>query len=147
MPAENKTPNIQLNQWLGNEYPKRQDFVDDNLKIDNAVKAISDANSHLAGIGRTTETVKGNADNLIAHLAENMPHKAQAELDEYITRTDDKISKIELKLGSTVKYTENISRTDGKITSYEEIADGITITSTINRGTDGKITSITKAVS
>ena len=34
MPSTNKTPNLQLNQWAGNEYVKRQDFVDDNNKID-----------------------------------------------------------------------------------------------------------------
>ncbi|MCF6466334.1 hypothetical protein [Clostridium sp. Cult2] len=37
MPSEIKTPNIGLNQWQGNEYPKRQDFVDDNLKIDTEI--------------------------------------------------------------------------------------------------------------
>lgn len=31
----------------------------------------------LAGAGRTTETVKGNADALAAHLAETMPHRYQ----------------------------------------------------------------------
>lgn len=36
MPSTNKTPNLQLNQWAGNEYVKRQDFVDDNNKIDEA---------------------------------------------------------------------------------------------------------------
>lgn len=36
MPSENKTANLGLNQWLGNEYPKRTDFVEDNKKIDDA---------------------------------------------------------------------------------------------------------------
>lgn len=39
MPSENKTPNIGLNQWEGNEYIKRQDFVDDNALIDAAIQA------------------------------------------------------------------------------------------------------------
>lgn len=34
MPSEIKTPNIGLNQWSGNEYVKRQDFVNDNTIID-----------------------------------------------------------------------------------------------------------------
>ncbi|HAR86519.1 MAG TPA: hypothetical protein DCR69_12380 [Clostridium sp.] len=34
MPSANKTPNIGLNNWEGNEYVKRQDFINDNLKID-----------------------------------------------------------------------------------------------------------------
>lgn len=36
MPSANKTPKLGLNQWLGNEYVKRQDFVEDNKKIDDA---------------------------------------------------------------------------------------------------------------
>ncbi len=43
MPSENKTPNLGLNQWQGNEYIKRQDFVEDNLKIDTAVNEVDDA--------------------------------------------------------------------------------------------------------
>ena len=34
MPAKNKT-SLGLNQWLGNEYPKRIDFVEDNKIIDD----------------------------------------------------------------------------------------------------------------
>ena len=103
----------------------------------------------LAGTGRTIETVKGNADDLKTHLADTAPHKAAMELDEYITRDiSGKITKYELKSGSTVKYTENIIRdSQGKVTGYAEMADGVTITSTINRGSDGKISTITKAVS
>ncbi|MDF2546155.1 MAG: PaBG [Anaerosolibacter sp.] len=48
MPSINKTPNLGLNQWGGNENPKRQDFVDDNATIDAAVKANTDAiNGHI----------------------------------------------------------------------------------------------------
>ena len=43
MPSENKTPNYGLNQWQGNEYPKRQDFVDDNATIDAQMKDNEDA--------------------------------------------------------------------------------------------------------
>lgn len=35
MPSANKTPNLDLNQWTGNEYVKRDDFFQDNKKIDN----------------------------------------------------------------------------------------------------------------
>ncbi|WP_461612618.1 type II toxin-antitoxin system RelE/ParE family toxin [Clostridium sp. Marseille-QA1073] len=43
MSSENKTPNLQLNQWKGNEYPKRADFIDDNKKIDEAYKELKDS--------------------------------------------------------------------------------------------------------
>lgn len=42
MPSENRTPNLGLNQWQGNEYPKRVDFNEDNLKIDTEVKKAQD---------------------------------------------------------------------------------------------------------
>lgn len=58
MPAANKTDNIELNQWLGNEYPKREDFNADNLKIDTAIKEAS--------------------DDLATHLADTAPHGAVA---------------------------------------------------------------------
>lgn len=42
MPSKNKTTNLGLNQWQGNEYVKRQDFVDDNKLIDDAFGKISE---------------------------------------------------------------------------------------------------------
>nr|DAJ10319.1 MAG TPA: hypothetical protein [Caudoviricetes sp.] len=39
MPSENKTPHYGLNQWQGNEYPKRADFNEDNDLIDAALTA------------------------------------------------------------------------------------------------------------
>jgi hypothetical protein len=38
MPSINKTENYGLNQWTGNEYPKRIDFVQDNLIVDGILK-------------------------------------------------------------------------------------------------------------
>ncbi len=43
MSSENKTPNLELNQWNGNEYPKRIDFIEDNKKIDDAYKELKDS--------------------------------------------------------------------------------------------------------
>ncbi|WP_291578663.1 hypothetical protein [Clostridium sp. UBA6640] len=43
MSSENKTPNLELNQWSGNEYPKRIDFIEDNKKIDEAYKELKDS--------------------------------------------------------------------------------------------------------
>lgn len=48
MPSANKTQNYGLNQWQANEYPKRQDFVDDNAIIDEALKEIADAAANAA---------------------------------------------------------------------------------------------------
>lgn len=36
MPSQKKTKNLKLNQWQSNEYPKMEDFNEDNQKIDDA---------------------------------------------------------------------------------------------------------------
>lgn len=41
MPSLLKTDFLQLNKWAGNEYPKREDFVSDNEKIDAFADDIS----------------------------------------------------------------------------------------------------------
>jgi hypothetical protein len=51
MPSANKTPNYELNQWQGNEYPKRQDFVEDNEKIDAALTPTADSSQVPIGNG------------------------------------------------------------------------------------------------
>ena len=43
MASTNKTTNYELNQWLGNDYIKREDFNNDNELIDSALKANADA--------------------------------------------------------------------------------------------------------
>lgn len=48
----------------------------DNMDIiDAEMKANSDKIDNLAGTGRTIETVKGNADALVSHEADAMPHQ------------------------------------------------------------------------
>lgn len=49
MPSQNKTPNYDLNQWQGTDYPLRSDFNDDNSKIDAALKALADGKLNLTG--------------------------------------------------------------------------------------------------
>ena len=43
MASTNHTPNLNLNQWAANDEVKRQDFNDDNAKIDAAVAAANTA--------------------------------------------------------------------------------------------------------
>jgi len=103
MPSENKTPNIGLNQWQGNENVKRQDFVEDNLIIDEAltqleiksgdlnllttenktslVSAINEVNSKEVDLTSVNERIDENvnqigilSDELTTHKAEQMPH-------------------------------------------------------------------------
>lgn len=87
MPSENKTPNYGLNQWQGNEYVKRQDFVDDNLKIDTELKRIENKVDGIevpvTSINDKTGAVTLSAFDVGAaskiefdeHLADTMPHR------------------------------------------------------------------------
>ena len=47
MPSSNKTPTLQLNQWQGSDYPKKDDFNADNSKVDAAfAQHIADTTLH-----------------------------------------------------------------------------------------------------
>ena len=96
MASINKTVNIGLNQWAGNEYPKRQDFVDDNLKIDTEIKALD--------------------NSLVAHKAENA---TQAHLPKNVGLSDvDNIKQMPISGGDFTgisKAYPNTSHTVGQV--------------------------------
>ena len=37
MPSTNKTQVLNLNKWIATDHPKREDFVNDNVLIDDAI--------------------------------------------------------------------------------------------------------------
>ena len=87
MPAINKT-SLGLNQWLGNEYPKRIDFVEDNKIIDDElikrVKYTDIATDTTAGIVKFgTET--GNAID-----AETWKQAIGHSLGGYVSKVESK---------------------------------------------------------
>jgi hypothetical protein len=43
MPSSNKTQHLNLNRWLGTDKPKKDDFNEDNQKIDNAWNTLNEA--------------------------------------------------------------------------------------------------------
>lgn len=69
MPSANKTPKLGLNQWLGNEYVKRQDFVEDNKKIDDAFTELEETvkNIDLS----STKVTRPNGTNVEESLSAN----------------------------------------------------------------------------
>lgn len=69
MPSTKKTSNINLNQWTGNEYVKRQDFCDDNLIIDTEIKKNSDKIGNLPNLKTTKKDNLVNAINEVQELA------------------------------------------------------------------------------
>ena len=67
MPSLLKTAFLQLNKWAGNEYPKREDFVSDNEKIDAFADDIS---SQMAQMGNNDKEARNAINNLKFELEE-----------------------------------------------------------------------------
>lgn len=76
MPSVNKTPNIGLNNWKGNEFPKRQDFVDDNFKIDEEIHNLKTKVENIDTTAEKTTIKDANnyftSDNVEGALSEIM---------------------------------------------------------------------------
>ncbi len=74
------TPKLGLKKPLGNEFVSRAaycenlDILDANTSKAEDLIVAMDGIADLAGEGRTTETVKRNADALAAHLTDNVSH-------------------------------------------------------------------------
>ena len=70
MPSENKTTNIGLNQWQGNENLRRQDLVDDNAAIDAAIgnRTIDDAKIPNANDNTSLSTLLSWLGNMIKSI-------------------------------------------------------------------------------
>lgn len=108
MPSEIKTPNIGLNQWQGNEYVKRQDFVDDNNKIDNEIgkikkqmESISTDASSITYDNTTSELESDNVQDAIDEVnekAKSALSKASANETSILQQGKD-ISAIQKELG------------------------------------------------
>lgn len=64
MPSLLKTAFLQLNKWAGNEYPKREDFVSDNEKIDvfasNVSSQMAQRVTQTAFSGHTSNTTNAH---------------------------------------------------------------------------------------
>lgn len=106
MPAINKT-SLGLNQWLGNEYPKRIDFVEDNKIIDDEltkrVKYTDVATETKEGIARIhpLDTVENQSNELKNMVAKNL----QSQISDFIkTLNNDEI----LTAKSLVKYLSKL---------------------------------------
>lgn len=103
-----------------------QDVLDDEA-AGNLLNMIND----LAGEGRTTETVKGNADALAAHLAEKVHQKeihglrATSGKLEYYTGTEWKTVSGGLPVGNVIDFTATAE--DAKVTLKWQDPPDVTI--------------------
>lgn len=100
MPSSKKTPNIGLNDWTGNEYVKRQDFCDDNLKIDTE---IGNLKKSMENIDLVDSKVK--VTDLNNKFTGTTLDKVLDEIDDKIIDTSYKVDNIDMS-ASKVKYTD-----------------------------------------
>ena len=106
MPAQKKT-SLGLNQWIGSEYPKRIDFVEDNKIINDElikrVKYTDVATETKEGIARihSLDTVENQSNELQNMVAKNL----QSQILDFIkTLNNDEI----LTAKSLVKYLSKL---------------------------------------
>ncbi len=93
MPSEIKTPNIGLNQWQGNEYVKRQDFVDDNNKIDNEIGKIKKQMESIS-----TDASSITYDNSVSELESDNVQDAIDEVNAKANANETSISSLKNKV-------------------------------------------------
>ncbi len=89
MPSKNKTPNIGLNQWKGNEYAKREDFINDNLIIDREIKDLQ----------KKADEVEQNAKNYTDTTAFKKVDKVagkELSTEDYTTTDKNKLAGIQV---------------------------------------------------
>ena len=106
MPAQKKT-SLGLNQWIGSEYPKRIDFVEDNKIIDDElikrVKYTDVATETKEGIARihSLDTVENQSNELQNMIANNL----HSQVSDFIKNLNhDEI----LTVKSLVKYLSKL---------------------------------------
>lgn len=116
MPSENKTTNIGLNQWQGNENLRRQDLVDDNAAIDAVIgnrtiddTKIPNANNStslstlLSWLGSMIKSITGKTswrtapvksieqlnNDVVTHSADNTAHGVGNKVDKSLATAAD----------------------------------------------------------
>ena len=104
MPSSKKTPNIGLNDWTGNEYVKRQDFCDDNNKIDTEIGKLKES---IKNIDLVDNKVK--VTDLNNKFTGTTLDKVLDEIDDNIKGNTDKINNIDLA-ANKVKYTDTTTQ-------------------------------------
>ena len=106
MPAQKKTT-LGLNQWIGSEYPKRIDFVEDNKIIDDEllkrVEYTDTATEEKKGIAQihSLDTVENQSNELQNIIANNL----QSQVSDFIKNLNhDEV----LTVKSLVKYLSKL---------------------------------------
>ena len=103
MPSQKKTKNLKLNQWQSNEYPKMEDFNEDNHKIDDA-------------FGKVEQKVTEGVENL--DISEKEIEFAEAAT-RILPQTGDTLKTIVAKITKYLKDLKTVAFT-GK---YSDLTD------------------------
>lgn len=73
---------MQLNKWLGSDKPKKDDFIDDNQKVDNFCKAISQSVEKLESAqtnNAALQTVTQLSNSVTSHISNTTEHITAGE--------------------------------------------------------------------
>ncbi len=89
MPSKNKTPNIGLNQWQGNEFAKREDFINDNLIIDRKIKDLQ------AKADEVEQNSKNYTDTTASKKVDKVAGK-ELSTEDYTTTDKNKLAGIQV---------------------------------------------------
>lgn len=103
MPSAKKTPNINLSQWAGNEYVKRQDFCDDNLIIDREVGELK------TNLGNKEALTTSKKDDLV--VAVNEVNKLAKENKTNVEKLVASYAEVTLETGKWSGQTYSLEAT------------------------------------
>lgn len=130
MPSANKTPNINLSQWAGNEYVKRQDFCDDNLIIDREVGELktnlgnketlttSKKDDLVVAVNEVNKLAKDNKTNvekLVASYAEVTLETGKWSGQTYSLETNYPSATYDIEIELSGNATKDIAKVWGKV--------------------------------
>ncbi|AFS78515.1 putative neuraminidase [Gottschalkia acidurici 9a] len=120
MASTEKTGFLGLNQWVGSDKPKRQDFVDDNKKIDNRLKELNDkiVNSIGYGVDYGLDVKPQAIPDMTVNISSGvvyMPDGTKVELSEDISLTvnaaditNPRIDIVYIDANGNIEYLEGI---------------------------------------
>ena len=134
MASTNKTTNYELNQWLGNDYIKREDFNNDNELIDSALKANADAiTSEAAARAAGDSVLEDLVSDINTNFATNVRNAALAGLSIATNAVISASDTILTALGKLQAQITSLSTTKANLVS-PTFAGTVTLPSTTSIG-------------
>lgn len=117
MPSTNKTGHLRLNNWLGSDKPKKDDFNSDNRLVDTACREMAER------IG----SMEGMQGDIQGHIADSAAHLLQEDRSAWSRHMADSIGHItqaERALWNTPQSSMSIGTYTGSGTASRKITLG-----------------------